>query len=129
MKLKAKLTKTVGWNNVSGNENITMDTEIDVADNIFDSITYSRPGKPKRKRIWYATLDGKLMLSHKGKSTYVSERKLRIGIYYMIDDVLRSVCSKYCDRNTNVQIDPETVIEQLKDEGRLVFHVVEIEQI
>ena len=106
MKLKAKLTKTVGWNIVSGNENITMDTEIDVDDNIFDSITYSRPGKPKRKRIWYATLDGKLMLSHKGKSTYVSERKLRIGIYYMIDDVLRSVCSKYCKN----QYYPETKI-------------------
>lgn len=129
MKLKAKLTKTVGWNNVSGNENITMDTEIDVADNIFDSITYARSGKPKKKKIWYATLDGKLMHSHKGKSTYVSEGKLKIGIYYMMHDVLRCVCDKYCDRNTNVQVDPETVIEQLKDEGRLVFHVVEVEQI
>ena len=29
MKIKAKLTQTVGWNEIAGNENVVVDTEIE----------------------------------------------------------------------------------------------------
>ena len=34
MKIKAKLTQTVGWNEISGNENVVVDTEIEIDDNV-----------------------------------------------------------------------------------------------
>ena len=54
MKIKAKLTQTVGWNEIAGNENVVVDTELEVEDNIFDSIT--RKQTIKKKKMWYAML-------------------------------------------------------------------------
>ena len=128
MKIKAKLTQTVGWNN-TGIEEVVADTELEVEDNIFDSIT--RKQTIKKKKMWYATLDGKLMVNAKGKSTYVSEAKLTQGVYYMLDAVIRSNISYYHNypRQIRVDVDPNDVIKKLTDEGRLIYHSFEIEQI
>ena len=128
MKIKAKLTQTVGWNEIVGNENVVVDTEIEIDDNIFNSIT--RKYSIKKKKLWYATLDGKLMVNAKGKSTYISEAKLVQGIYYMLDTVIRNNISYYHNypRQIRVDVDPNDVIKKLSDEGRLIYHSFEIEQ-
>ena len=128
MKIKAKLTQTVGWNKITGNENVVVDTEIEIDDNIFNSIT--RKYSIKKKKLWYATLDGKLMVNAKGKSTYISEAKLVQGIYYMLDAVIRNNISYYHNypRQIRVDVDPNDVIKNLTDEGRLIYHSFEIEQ-
>ena len=130
MKIKAKLTQTVGWNEISGNENVVVDTEIEIDDNVLiNSIT--RKHSIKKKKLWYATLDGKLMVNAKGKSTYMSESKLVQGIYYMLDTVIRSNISYYHNypRQIRVDVDPNDVIKKLTDEGRLIYHSFEIEQV
>lgn len=129
MKIKAKLTQTVGWNEISGNENVVVDTEIELEDNIFNSIT--RKHSIKKKKLWYATLDGKLMVNAKGKSTYISEAKLVQGIHYMLDAVIRNNISYYHNypRQIRVDVDPNDVIKKLTDEGRLIYHSFEIEQV
>ena len=129
MKIKAKLTQTVGWNEIAGNENVVADTEIELDDNIFNSIT--RKHSIKKKKLWYATLDGKLMVNAKGKSTYMSESKLVQGIYYMLDTVIRNNISYYHNypRQIRVDVDPNDVIKKLTDEGRLIYHSFEIEQV
>ena len=129
MKIKAKLTQTVGWNKISGNENVVVDTEIELEDNIFNSIT--RKHSIKKKKLWYATLDGKLMVNAKGKSTYMSESKLVQGIHYMLDAVIRNNISYYHNypRQIRVDVDPNDVIKKLTDEGRLIYHSFEIEQV
>ena len=129
MKIKAKLTQTVGWNEISGNENVVVDTEIEIDDNIFNSIT--RKHSIKKKKLWYATLDGKLMVNAKGKSTYISEAKLVQGIHYMLDAVIRNNISYYHNypRQIRVDVDPNDVIKKLTDEGRLIYHSFEIEQV
>ena len=129
MKIKAKLTQTVGWNEIAGNENVVVDTEIEIDDNIFNSIT--RKHSIKKKKLWYATLDGKLMVNAKGKSTYMSETKLVQGIYYMLDTVIRSNISYYHNypRQIQVDVDSNDVIKKLTDEGRLIYHSFEIEQV
>lgn len=129
MKIKAKLTQTVGWNEIAGNENVVVDTEIELDDNIFNSIT--RKHSIKKKKLWYATLDGKLMVNAKGKSTYISEAKLVQGIHYMLDAVIRNNISYYHNypRQIRVDVDPNDVIKKLTDEGRLIYHSFEIEQI
>lgn len=128
MKIKAKLTQTVGWNN-TGIEEVVADTELEVEDNIFDSIT--RKQTIKKKKMWYATLDGKLMVNAKGKSTYVSEAKLTQGVYYMLDSAIRSNIWRYHNysRQIRVEVDTNDVIKQLSDEGRLVYHSFEVEQV
>ena len=128
MKIKAKLTQTVGWSN-TGIEEVVADTELEVEDNIFDSIT--RKQTIKKKKMWYATLDGKLMVNAKGKSTYVSEAKLTQGVYYMLDSAIRSNIWRYHNysRQIRVEVDINDVIEQLSDEGRLVYHSFEVEQV
>lgn len=128
MKIKAKLTQTVGWNE-TGIEEVVADTELDVEDNIFDSIT--RKQSIKKKKLWYATLDGKLMVNAKGKSTYVSEAKLTQGVYYMIDSAIRSNIWRYHNYRYpyRVEVDPNNVIKQLSDEGRLIYHSFEVEQV
>lgn len=129
MKIKAKLTQTVGWNKITGNENVVVDTEIELDDNIFNSIT--RKHSIKKKKLWYATLDGKLMVNAKGKSTYISEAKLVQGIHYMLDAVIRNNISYYHNypRQIRVDVDPNDVIKNLTDEGRLIYHSFEIEQV
>ena len=129
MKVKAKLTQTVGWNKITGDENVVVDTEIQLDDNIFNSIT--RKHSIKKKKLWYATLDGKLMVNAKGKSTYISEAKLVQGIHYMLDAVIRNNISYYHNypRQIRVYVDPNDVIKKLTDEGRLIYHSFEIEQI
>ena len=129
MKIKAKLTQTVGWNEISGNENVVVDTEIEIDDNIFNSIT--RKHSIKKKKLWYATLDGKLMVNAKGKSTYISETKLVQGIHYMLDAVIRNNISYYHNypRQIRVDVDPNDIIKKLTDEGRLIYHSFEIEQV
>ena len=129
MKIKAKLTQTVGWNKITGNENVVIDTEIELDDNIFNSIT--RKHSIKKKKLWYATLDGKLMVNAKGKSTYISEAKLVQGIHYMLDTVIRNNISYYNNypRQIRVDVDPNDVIKNLTDEGRLIYHSFEIEQV
>lgn len=129
MKIKAKLTQTVGWNEISGNENVVVDTEIEIDDNIFNSIT--RKHSIKKKKLWYATLDGKLMVNAKGKSTYISEAKLVQGIHYMLDAVIRNNISYYHNypRQIRVDVDPNDVIKKLTDEGKLIYHSFEIEQV
>ena len=129
MKIKAKLTQTVGWNKITGDENVVVDTEIQLDDNIFNSIT--RKHSIKKKKLWYATLDGKLMVNAKGKSTYISEAKLVQGIHYMLDAVIRNNISYYHNypRQIRVDVDPNDVIKKLTDEGRLIYHSFEIEQI
>lgn len=129
MKIKAKLTQTVGWNEISGNENVVVDTEIEIDDNIFNSIT--RKHSIKKKKLWYATLDGKLIVNAKGKSTYISEAKLVQGIHYMLDAVIRNNISYYHNypRQIRVDVDPNDVIKKLTDEGRLIYHSFEIEQV
>lgn len=129
MKVKAKLTQTVGWNKITGDENVVVDTEIQLDDNIFNSIT--RKHSIKKKKLWYATLDGKLMVNAKGKSTYISEAKLVQGIHYMLDAVIRNNISYYHNypRQIRVDVDPNDVIKKLTDEGRLIYHSFEIEQI
>ena len=129
MKVKAKLTQTVGWNKITGDENVVVDTEIQLDDNIFNSIT--RKHSIKKKKLWYATLDGKLMVNAKEKSTYISEAKLVQGIHYMLDAVIRNNISYYHNypRQIRVDVDPNDVIKKLTDEGRLIYHSFEIEQI
>lgn len=129
MKIKAKLTQTVGQNEITGNENVVVDTEIEIDDNIFNSIT--RKHSIKKKKLWYATLDGKLMVNAKGKSTYISEAKLVQGIHYMLDAVIRNNISYYHNypRQIRVDVDPNDVIKKLTDEGRLIYHSFEIEQV
>lgn len=129
MKIKAKLTQTVGWNKITGDENVVVDTEIQLDDNIFNSIT--RKHSIKKKKLWYATLDGKLMVNAKGKSTYISEAKLVQGIHYMLDAVIRNNISYYHNypRQIRVDVDPNDVIKKLTDEGRLVYHSFEVEQV
>lgn len=129
MKIKAKLTQTVGWNEIAGNENVVVDTEIELDDNIFNSIT--RKHSIKKKKLWYATLDGKLMVNAKGKSTYISEAKLVQGIHYMLDAVIRNNISYYHNypRQIRVDVDPNDVIKKMSDEGRLIYHSFEIEQV
>ena len=80
--------------------------------------------------MWYATLDGKLMVNAKGKSTYVSEAKLTQGVYYMLDSAIRNNISYYHNypRQIRVDADPNDVIK-LSDEGRLIYHFFEIEQV
>lgn len=128
MKIKVKLTQTVGWSN-TGIEEVVADTELEVEDNIFDSIT--RKQTIKKKKMWYATLDGKLMVNAKGKSTYVSEAKLTQGVYYMLDSAIRSNIWRYHNysRQIRVEVDTNDVIKQLSDEGRLVYHSFEVEQV
>lgn len=128
MKIKAKLTQTVGWGN-TGIEEVVADTELEVEDNIFDSIT--RKQTIKKKKMWYATLDGKLMVNAKGKSTYVSEAKLTQGVYYMLDSAIRNNISYYHNypRQIRVDVDPNDVIKKMSDEGRLIYHSFEIEQL
>ena len=128
MKIKAKLTQTVGWGN-TGIEEVVADTELEVEDNIFDSIT--RKQTIKKKKMWYATLDGKLMVNAKGKSTYVSEAKLTQGVYYMLDSAIRNNISYYHNypRQIRVDVDPNDVIKKMSDEGRLIYHSFEIEQV
>lgn len=128
MKIKVKLTQTVGWGNTEIEE-VVADTELEVEDNIFDSIT--RKHSIKKKKMWYATLDGKLMVNAKGKSTYISEAKLVQGIHYMLDAVIRSNIWRYHNysRQIRVEVDTNDVIKQLSDEGRLIYHSFEIEQL
>lgn len=128
MKIKAKLTQTVGWNE-TGREDVVVDTELEVEDNIFDSIT--RKQSIKKKKLWYATLDGKLMVNAKGKSTYVSEAKLAQGVYYMIGSVIRSNIWRYHNYSgqIRVEVDLNDVIKQLSDEGRLMYHSFDVEHI
>ena len=72
MKIKAKLTQTVGWNKITGNENVVVDTEIEL-----DDISY----------------------------------------YHNYP------------RQIRVDVDPNDVIKKLIDEGRLIYHSFEIEQV
>lgn len=127
MKIKAKLTQTVGWNEIAGNENVVVDTEIELDDNIFNSIT--RKHSINKKKLWYATLDGKLMVNAKGKSTYISEAKLVQGIHYMLDAVIRNNINHNYPRQIRVDVDPNDVIKKLIGEGRLIYHSFEIEQL
>lgn len=71
------------------------------------------------------------MVNAKDKSTYVSEAKLTQGVYYMLDSVIRSSIWRYHNYpgQIRVEVDPNDVIEQLSDEGRLIYHSFEVEQI
>ena len=124
MKIKAKLTQTVGWNEISGNENVVVDTEIEIDDNVLNSIT--RKHSIKKKKLWYATLDGKLMVNAKGKSTYISEAKLVQGIHYMLDAVIRNNISYYHNypRQIRVDVDPNDVIKNCQMKADLyIIHL------
>ena len=71
------------------------------------------------------------MVNAKGKSTYISEAKLVQGIHYMLDAVIRNNISYYHNypRQIRVEVDTNDVIKQLSDEGRLVYHSFEVEQV
>lgn len=124
MKVKVNIEKYIDF---SSDNKIELSEDIDVDDSFFEQIVKSLSKNKKKKVMYYATLDGKLILNYKGKHTYTSEKKLYNGIianfeqlfkYYKIPDF------KY-DVLTKVKYDFNELLDRLLKENRIVFHKLE----
>lgn len=125
MKVKINIEKHIDFN---PDNKIELNDEIDVEDSLFDQITKPLVNKNnKKKYMWYATLDGKLILNYKGKHTYTSEKKLYNGIIANFEQLFRlyKVPRLVYDSLTIVKFDFNELLDRLLKEKRIVFHKLE----
>lgn len=125
MKVKIKIEKHIDFN---PNNKIELNDEIDVDDLLFDQITKPLTNRNgKKKYMWYATLDGKLILNYKGKHTYTSEKKLYNGIIANFEQLFRlyKVPRLIYDSLTIVKYDFNELLDRLLKEKRILFHKLE----